>query len=490
MKTKIIVSIVLATLLVGAVTYFTLTQRQPMPEDKTDPIEQDCDINGDGIIEEKELQHCEETSTGKPDQNSNSVDIRLPSDSTGSKDGTLAMRIYLPDGESRYEEGAPVIIWSPGGYEMKGIDSDLSDYNKDFIVLTFIYPGATDPWSGFSSDGEYDDRGENCIAATRDAVLFAGGKLKDSEGRTIDEVAGIPVFNDNVGMIGVSNGGNMIVAAAALYGELMTDTLKYLIQWETPVSSQIANRDFGRIVYDFDTGRQGDYFNERFIEYGPQNIEADWSDLAYDPEEDYYIVFHDGDGDSKYTTMNTKAGRDPNLNSDSKLAANEDWPIDSYPEGDKKMYSRAVTYALEENNVFGDNWPKNIGTPEEADAYWDIRESVWMYDDVTEKMPDLKAMVLANVLDHVQSSPQKLHIHQAFEGWDSNGAWVKLNPSPTYIEKAGRSSEMAGLPNNIPNEAPEDWYDIESYCIPEAVEKYIYQLAAVWEMMDEVYKGI
>lgn len=494
MNKKFLATSLVSALVIGAgiTTYYLIPSTpEPTPEltDET-TANLDCDINDDGIIEDKEIELCTQDVL----EVHNAIDIRLPSDSTGSEDGTLAVRIYLPDNEPRYEAGAPVIVWAEGGYEMKGIDSDLMNYNDDFIIVTLLYPGVDDSYSMLSSDGEYDDRGENCIAAMRDAVLFAAGELTDDEGRTIEEVIGMPVLYDNIGMIGVSNGGNIIVAVAALYGELLVDHLKYIIQWETPVSSQIANRDFGRVVYDFGSGRQGDYFNERFIEYGSKIIKADWSDLAYDPDEDYYIVFHDGDGDRNYTTVEENlAGKVvdiPDVNLDNELTAQEDWPLDSYPEGDKKMYSRAVTYALEEYNVFDDDWPENIGTPEEADAYWDIREAVWMYEDVMEKLPDLYAMILGNVEDHVQSSPQKLHLHQAFEGWNENGAWVQINPSPTYVISADETLEgRMDLPNNEPNVGPGDWYDIDAYCMPSDVEKQIYQLASVWEMMDKVQRG-
>ena len=47
------------------------------------------------------------------------IDLRLPSDSTDG--GTLAVRLYVPE-NPRYEEGAPVVVWVPGGYETKGVN--------------------------------------------------------------------------------------------------------------------------------------------------------------------------------------------------------------------------------------------------------------------------------------------------------------------------------------------------------------------------------
>ncbi len=409
-------------------------------------------------------------------------DIEIKSEGVDDPEGTLAVRVYPPKGESRYEEGAPVLIWAAGGYEIKGLDSDLMDLNRDFVIVTYIYPGGEDTWAGRSSDGVYDDRGENCILALKDVLLFASGELADIDGDLIDEVVGVPVMTDNVGMIGVSNGGNIIVAVAALYGEYFADSLQYIVQWETPVSGQIATRDLGRIVYDFDTGRQGDFFNPRFVEYRQRVIDVDLSDLAYDPSGDYYIVFSDGDGDGVYTTVSHEGVDTPDVNLDGELSLDEDFPFDYYPMGEKRVYSRSVTYALEKYSVFDGEWPSDIATVSEADEYWDIRESVVLYDQVVEKNPDIEAMVLANVYDHVQSSPNKLHLRQAFEGWFEAGAWVKINPSSSYV------NADVELPDNVANEAPDDWFDIDSYCVPESVESSVYQLGAVWEMMDRAYK--
>jgi hypothetical protein len=425
-------------------------------------------------------------------------------------------------GHARYSEGAPVLVWGAGGFEVKGINHDLPASVDDIIIVTFIYPGGEDPWAGRSSDGTYDYRGPNCIAALRDVILYAAGELTDSQGRTIDDIVPVPVLHDNVGLIGVSNGGNIIVAVAALHGEELAGHLRYIIQWETPVSSQVATRDLGRVWLQPPHPGQGDFFNPRYLGYGLKVLLVDYSDLTYDPDGSLRKVFHDGNGDGVYTTIEDPVThlQTPDLNLDGVLDMSEDFPLDTYPAppsppptlggvkgGLKEVYSRAVTHALADNQIMPHPWPEGIAMPSEADVYWDIREAVWLYDDAVANIPDLEAMVLAGVRDHVQSAPTKPHIRQAFEGWLSalpppplpklgegeggwgeggeGSSWVQINPSPAYLIEADPS--LAGrddLPNRVPNTPPADWGRVHSYCVPEDIPKATYQLAAVWQMAD------
>lgn len=421
--------------------------------------------------------------------------VELPSASTGSPTGTLAVRIDAPSpGQARYTDGAPVVIWVHGGYTPGRLRNDLPDAGDDVVLINFLFPGGTALPAGLHSDGVYDERGVTSTLALRDVVLYAAGVLTDSQGRTIDQVVPVEVLHQNVGIIGVSNGGNIPLALTALYGDEVASYLQYIVQWETPVSSQIATRDLGRVVLDWNTGRQGDYVNPRYGAYGPLTLTVDYSDLAYDPGDAVYPVFHDGTGDGHYTTITTTTAYpgapSPDLDDDGVLSTTEDFPLDTYPSGDMEVYSRPATHALEEYGVFSPTWPLTVATPAEADAYWDVREAVRLYVTATQRVPQLRGMVLANVEDHVQSAPDKPHIRQAFEGWRDAGAWVRLNPDPNYLAEADPS--LAGdpdLPDNAPNTAPEDWTAVEGYCVPASVDASVYQLAAIWEMADRTHEG-
>lgn len=437
------------------------------------------------------LVTAQSSQTKSPDSSAEliEVDVDLPSDSTGSPTGTLSLHIQSPSlGRARYLEGAPVIIWVPGGFDLKPPFHQLPPSADDIIILTFVFPGGDFPKTNHHSDGSYDYRGSRCIEALGDIIKYAAGELTDNQDRTIDDVLPVNVLHDNIGMIGVSNGGNIIVAVPALLGEELSGRLRYLIQWETPVSSQVATRDFGR-VWLKPSPQQGEYFNPRYSGYHPLVFPVNYSDLAYDPSLPFYQIFHDGNGDGLYNTTKM-TGRDhqtPDHNQDGILGLDEDFPLDSYPSTTKNVYSRPVTHALANNNIFSGSWPDDIANPAEADAFWNIREAVWLYDDASRNIPDVEGMILAGVRDHVQSAPDKPHIRQAFEGWFNNGAWVQINPSSDYIIEADPTlSDRNDLPDNVPNTQPADWSDVSDYAIPEDIDAATYQLAAVWQMADRV----
>ena len=416
------------------------------------------------------------------------VDIELPSTSTGLPTGTLAVRVFPPGpGLERYAAGAPIVIWVPGGPDAGTLNQGLGPGSRDMVVISFLFPGGTDHGAGRSSDGVYDYRGEDSIQALADVARYAAGDLTDSLGRTINDVVPATVLHDNVGFIGLSNGGNVTMATAALHGSDLAGHLRYIVQWESPVSSQIVTADLGGVILDPATKLKADYVNPRYLAYGAYTLTVGYADLAYNPDEPLYPVFHDGNGDGAYTTvLHPVLGVDtPDLNLDDVLDLGEDFPVATFYGVSKPVYSRPVAHALLDQGVFTPSWPVTVATPTETDVYWDLREAVQFYGDATTDIPDLEGMVLASVDDHVQSSPEKPHIRQAFDGWNNNGAWVQLNPSPAYMVSADPSlAGRSDLPNNLPNAAPGDWGRLTDYCVPDDIINNTYQLAAVWQMAD------
>ncbi|HLA79477.1 MAG TPA: hypothetical protein VJU18_18025, partial [Vicinamibacteria bacterium] len=87
--------------------------------------------------------------------------------------------------------------------------------------------------------------------------------------------------------------------------------------------------------------------------------------------------------------------------------------------------------------------------------------------------------------DHVQVAADHPHIRQAFEGWQSAGAPVKLNPGLSYLRAADSTlAARADLLDLAFGESPNDWSDASSFCLPEVVSTDAIQLAAVWQMAD------
>jgi len=420
------------------------------------------------------------------------VDISLPSESTGIPGGALAVRIFAPAsaGDARYADGAPVAIFAPGGTDAGTLRPALSQ-GQDVIRIVFLFPGGTDPLAARSSDGAYDYRGANSIAALRDVILYAAGELTDSLDRTIDDVLPVPVLHGNIGLLGGSNGGNVIVAVAGEHGDELASYLRYVIQWESPVSSQIATADLGRVRLDCPPGPKASLsaVNPRYLSYGPLVLDVDYSQLAYDASDPLHPVFFDGTGDGHYTTVvDPGTGcQTPDLNLNGGLEFNEDFPLSTFSDGVKQFYSVPVTQALADQNVFGGSWPTDVATPPQAIAFWSLREAVRQYPTALTNIPNLEGMVLTSVVDHVQTAPDHPHIHQAFDGWDGNGAWGKINPARDYVLEVDPTlSSRTDLPDNAANTAPTDWTDAGSYAFPDGLDE-VYFAAAVHEMADRAH---
>ncbi len=423
------------------------------------------------------------------------VDVDLPSLGTGLPGGELAVSVRFPK-VARYSDGAPTLIYVPGGTTPgNSLDSSLSRYADDIILVTFLFPGGFSITAGRESDGTYDDRGENCILALRDVILFAAGEKADSLGRTIDDLSPVTVLHNNVGLLGSSNGGNIVIAAPASYGVDLVDYLKYIIQWESPVCSQFATTNLGGV--QILCGGDDQYWrvvNPRYQAYGSLEVDIDYSQLAFNPSGDNKIFF-DGDADGAYTVKITGATPcvTPDVNGDGVLSNNEDFALSAYQDGIKDVYSRQATKAFLDYDIFNlsdpaNSWPHFIATPAEADAYWDIREAVRMYHDAFTNVPLLEGMVLGSVVDHVQTAPDHPHIHQMFDGWDYHGKWIQINPSPSYmIEVSPLMILRTDLPDNTANTEPVDWTDSSAYLMAEDISDDIYQMAAILQMADRAH---
>ena len=433
------------------------------------------------------------------------VDVDLPSDSTGVPGGTLALRIQAPPSaaDARYPDGAPVVVYAVGGTSAGSLQTQQLSLADDVVQVYFLFPGGTD--LGRSSDGTYDYRGPNSIAALRDVVLYAAGELTDSRGRTIDEVVPAPVLHDNIGLVGASNGGNIVIAVAAQHGadpstalrQAQDDSsgrglaghLQYILQWESPVSNQIATAELGPVTLDCQSSGPEHLFTEnpRYLSYGSPEVDVDYSQLTYDPGSTRHPLFWDGNGDGRYTTVvdpNTDC-RTPDLDLSGTLELDEDYPLRT--DGAHQSYSRPATQAMSDLSLFGSSWPANIPTPAEADAFWSLREAVSLYANALTNIPQLEGMVLVSVVDHYQPPSDKPHIRQAFEGWDEAGHWVKLNPARDYVLEVDASlSGRPALPDNVANTAPADWTDAGSYAYPDDLD-FVYFAAAIHEMADRAH---
>lgn len=416
-----------------------------------------------------------------------SYDVDLPSVAAGG--GTLALRVFEPV-TTRYPEGAPVLVWVTGGTSWGSLANPLQQADG-IVLITFLMPGGSDGVR--SSDGVWDDRGTDSILALRDVVRYAGGVLNDDGGLALHNILTVTPLEDQVGLLGSSNGGNLVIVAPSLYGADMNGILRWVVQWESPVSSQAAVSDNSKVsLSDCPVGvseRVGTN-NPRYLAYGPLELTIDFSDLTYSPSDPYSQVMHDGTGDGGYSTVldSVTGCQTPDLDFDGELALDEDYPLMTFTDGSNRVFSRPVTQALHDLGLFGGSWPADIHDLAEATSYWYVREAVRHYQGAVASLPNLEGMVLSSVEDHVQGDPGRFHIRQAFEGWHETGAWVRINPGPEYVLEV-EPALLDPLPDNTPNTPPLDWYS-PLYTYPETVANGIVQTASVFEMADRAHSVI
>lgn len=413
------------------------------------------------------------------------VDLRLPSaDGTGSPTGTLAVRVVLPaPADTLFPSGAPVVVEVPGGDGPGGLTTSPPSFRR-VVYVSFLLPGGRQ--GGLRSDGTYDRRGPACIAALADVLRFAGGQATDSQGRTIRDLSSTPVLTDNVGVLALSNGGTLGVVTLALYGPAL-GLVRWLVGWENPSSGQLVTADAGPGENFACPGTppkdRPRLVNPSYQGFSDGVVDIDYSHIAYDSAAG--ALFLEGNGNGTYDTVLRPDGcRVPDLDLDGELDSDEDFRLDTrFDEpGGRKHYSLEAVRAAADAGLFATAWPAWLDTPEDAVAFWWLRDEAEHVETLGQLRPDLDVILVASVADHVQTPADHPHIWQIYEPLRRAGVWVRLNPGRTSVVDleptlAGRTD----LPDNLPASEPERWDDPSIY-VPEGIPDPIFQAAAVEEL--------
>jgi hypothetical protein len=203
-----------------------------------------------------------------------SVSCYLPSESAPGKG--LAVNVIYPK-KPRYKDGAPVAVIAPGGSGPDGLGFDMHSAQMGFVEVRFGFPGGGH--GKFTSSGIYDYRGAECQKALRDVLLFAAGRMLDTEGRKISELVPVKVSADNIGIVGWSNGGNVALVTMTKYAS----ELQFL-SWATFYESPL-----GSMFFPPNLGSADDVVSNRHYRQGSGatgDCVVDYQNLCYDP---YYL---------------------------------------------------------------------------------------------------------------------------------------------------------------------------------------------------------
>jgi len=347
--------------------------------------------------------------------------------------GEIAVMIAVPK-TPRYSDGAPIV------FDVSTWFVPIARFHMKFdatkigaINIFHLWPGKEDPDTGARSEGVNDFGGPDALASLRDAVLFASGEIPDVNGRYLDELISINPLFGNIGLYASSHSGVAATNALAYFGKDL-DPVKYLIGRENPTIPEMYPLEIGHF-----NERRNPVYNPFYDPsgYSPISIKVDYSTLSWIQNEDYPEgrPYHMVPNGSDYI----QDGKGPTM-----------W--------DKRYFSTPLTQALLDNGVFTpETWPEDVATPQETMDVWPYRTTVYNYQTIKEKLPELKIMLVFASDDHVQAAIDKPHIHQAYDGFcKTAGLWTRLNPDMAYAQ-AMDEGFIEKFSDNPANEEPDDW---------------------------------
>jgi len=416
----------------------------------------------------------------RPDRQSPSRGIltHIPSQA-GGREG-IAVRVLAPE-KPRYAEGAPIAIHVAGGFQAGAAAGRPFLLPFGFVEVFFAFPGGGNQEA--RSGGKYDFRGPNSIRALADVIRFATGRLRDRQGRTIQElVAPLHVLTNDCGLLGMSQGGNACGVVMAKYGQEFPD-LAFYVSMESPYGEGIANVELG--------GRRDGRINPA---YDPQTGRLDLSKLAFDPELNPAPALL-GRTPSRlrgafYFDMNGNGRFDPEV----------DFPVHAVigdaGTGMKIWYSPRVLREAERRHLLGPKRPAHIPSLQEAIAFWEWRDAAPSIPQAVRNCPKLAVIVYANEQDHVQIAPDHPHILIQVEGFRKAGArFVRLNPDRAYVLYVLPKDRP--LPESLRKRIPDNdagivWTRdrIRKGLEPRELPMIVSMQAASCELADRVYKNV
>jgi len=399
------------------------------------------------------------------------ADLRVPSpESTGG--GSLAVRAYFPGdpADFRYgESGAPVAVIALGTTGPGNLDMLYSEESREIgaVLLKFLFPGGE--YEGRASDGTYDWRGLDSQRALRDVLRFATGEIQDSEGRSLEEIVGGPIREDQVGLLAFSNGVPISMAALGRFGGEIPP-LPYILFWEGALNDQFHGFDLPVFFYDptgddadSDGVLNNDVLNGAYISYDYPRLNIDYTRIEYDSEAhvvldaEYNGIFYfDNNGDGVFNQAIADSWNS-DTNQNGFVDPTEDYPLlgQLFPVGlgGKKVaiLSRGAADAAGSalNRAGVSQWPEPYMQPSAVEAWWDERDPAERIGDALALQPAMRAMVVYSETDHFYINRGKAHIQMDYETFRRSGRWARLNPDAAYLRLFGEPAGPVDVPANI-----------------------------------------
>ncbi len=398
-----------------------------------------------------------------------SLSTRIPSPAAG--ESGIAIKISFPE-SARYADGAPVAINVVGGFDGIGLNSTVAGLTEQgFIQIGLNLPGA-----GFNQDksgGTYDYRGADSVAALRDVTRFALGRLKDIYGKTLsDLMQPLRPLADNVGIIGLSNGGNLSLCSAGIFAEQLKD-LAWLVNWESPIGIGMPG------------GEAGSKNNRPPINpaYNPDTGEWDLSTLSYDST---IPIKSDPQHPLKgglYFDLNHNHQADPGTDFIPTPLTFADLPENTTTKT-KVYYSERLTDYAIAHNLYQGRPPAHLSSLSECENFWYWRNGAQWIKNIVATNPKIRFLVIASEKDHVQTAADHPHILIQYDAFrEAKAQFVRINPDASYINLL-TTEPLSNPPADNNAGARFDHLSIRNALEPETISMTTSVLAAACEMAD------
>ncbi len=366
--------------------------------------------------------------------------------------GAIAVRVSLPS-EPRYAEGAPPLVVVPPFFTpVRGFARAPEADELGFIVLTPLWPGRGDPKTGAASSGTDDYGGPRARQALAAVLRYASDAQVDTTGFTLSQRLTMGLLADELGVYAFSHPGMAATRTFAEHGSTIPG-LAWFLGHENPTNDALCAVELGHWGDDRQAQLNGAYRG-----YDPVKLDVDYSDVRWDRARDVPVI-----------GSHVLSDKVPRMFG-------------------KRVWSAALTRALRDSGALSeDDWPDDVATVEEAEAWWAERTSVEAYASLAGAVPQLKAMLLFGARGHVQSVPDLPQVHQAWDGLRGTaGLWVRLNPDSAYVRAAAPQRrpgrELAA------NTAPSDWSQATTWGHPPGPGSTILHVqAALSELGDRAH---
>ncbi len=436
----------------------------------------------------------------------------------------LAVNMIYPE-KPRYPDGAPVAVVAPGGNAADGLNFTMHAAQVGFVEVRMAFPGGGKP--KFQSGGIYDYRGTESQLALKDVLLFAAGKIADTQGRYISDLVPVKVAKTNVGLVGWSNGGNIALITLGKYSDELKSIINWIAFYESPI---------GPLFFPPNLGGNKDLLYNKHYRQGSGATGAcivDWRKLQWaggtmrapgehkklaEPEIPGVLYFDENknsiwDESVEYAlTYVLDVGLDKQIYPPEVLHALQKqqlfdrWVEDipeakeqsdehgrkpSKPEPKPQPAAKAKGKGAAQPEAQAKKkvkhvlqWPSTLATLRESEAYFQERDGSIYYGKIASEYPDLMIIVLATYIDHLQRQPDHPHIAMQYNAWIAHKIkWVRMNPENAYLA-AITGMNIENFTNNKPN-GHIDAATISNYLEAEGTTKdYVMMDAAIAELAD------